>query len=398
VSGLFLILAIGEYIVDAGSFDLLDPLTMMLWLIAGLILAISLPRRMRSARCLFGIGIGLELGQLAASLFAALFYGEQPSFPWQESTTDLLIRAIYLVGVVEMLVGLEASIQIVGRTNGAGALETGYDNEVGSEPLWGLYAFLAQASTHLRRSTAIAVSSLRFARYKIAHPSASFADFYVDHVTRHLDHGVGHPSLGKLYRPNDGRYRRGRVRFDFLLELGLKPEHVCVDYGCGSLRLGQFLISYLDTGHYWGLDVTDRFYRDGLDLVPHSVAETKKPNLRITSEESLTQAASASPDFIVCYAVLQHVPPSEMEIFFTRLMSPMNESTVLAISFYEAATDARRGATGWAQAAATVERLIRERRPRVQIRFHRKATKRKGVRKWKTIAEVRAVPESLDSR
>ena len=319
-------------------------------------------------------------------------------FQWEESTTDLLIRAIYLIGVVEILVGLETSVRIVNRASGTGALETGRENETDSRPFSKLQALFEQAPAHVRRAAAIAASSLRFAQYRIGNPGASFADFYVNHVTRRLAHGAEHPSLGKLHRHSDQRHRRGRVRFDSLLELGLRPAHVCVDYGCGSLRLGQHLIPYLDTGHYWGLDVTDRFYQDGLDLLEHSLAEVKKPNLCIISDESLTQAAKASPDFIVCYAVLQHVPPTEMEAIFTRLTSLMGESTVLAISFYEAATDVRRGVTGWAQAAETIERLIRERLPGAYIRFHRKATKRKGVRKWKTIAEVRTVPESPDTR
>jgi hypothetical protein len=42
----------------------------------------------------------------------------------------------------------------------------------------------------------------------------------------------------------------------------------CVDFGCGSLRLGQHAIRYLDRSNYWGVDLTDSFIRAGIDLLP----------------------------------------------------------------------------------------------------------------------------------
>ena len=92
-----------------------------------------------------------------------------------------------------------------------------------------------------------------------------------------------------------------------------------------------------------GLDLTDRFYRDGLDLLPDSVAEVKQPNFRIISGDGLKEAAAASPDFIICYAVLTHVPPSETSALFDRLMSLKGIRTVILLSFYEAAKSFRRG-------------------------------------------------------
>ena len=138
-----------------------------------------------------------------------------------------------------------------------------------------------------------------------------------------------------------------------------------------------------------GLDLTDRFYRDGLDLLSDSVAEVKQPNFRIISGDGLKEAAAASPDFIICYAVLTHVPPSETSALFDRLMSLKGIRTVILLSFYEAAKSFRRGGKGWAQDAATIERLIRERRPEAQTLYYRRAIEGKGPPQRKTIVEVR---------
>jgi hypothetical protein len=325
-----------------------------------------------------------------------------PSFQWAESASDLLVRALYLVGFVEMLVGVEASVQAIGVSSATGVVDRGRDDKTSSNLYRRFHAFLLdQDATTVGRLVGITISSLGYTRYRIAHPGASFADYYADYVTRRLDRGRGHPTLGKRHQlPNapftrnplierEYHSERGLPIFEFLVDLGLKPEHVCIDYGCGSLRIGQHLISYLNTGNYWGLDLTDRFYRDGLDLLADPVAESKKPNLRIISDEALVAAAAASADFIISYAVLTHVPPVETGIFFDRAMSLMTSKTVLVFSFQEAMKSFRRGGKGWAQDAATIERLIRERKPDAQIRYYRRAIRGKGPPQWKTIAEVR---------
>ncbi len=46
----------------------------------------------------------------------------------------------------------------------------------------------------------------------------------------------------------------GRYLFDFVREAGLRPEHKLLDFGCGALRLGIWVIPYLDAGNYFGVD------------------------------------------------------------------------------------------------------------------------------------------------
>jgi SAM-dependent methyltransferase len=46
----------------------------------------------------------------------------------------------------------------------------------------------------------------------------------------------------------------GRSYFDYLLEIGLRPDHRVLDFGCGAGRVGIWLIGYLDRGRYFGID------------------------------------------------------------------------------------------------------------------------------------------------
>ena len=46
----------------------------------------------------------------------------------------------------------------------------------------------------------------------------------------------------------------GATQFRLLCSLGLRATHRVLDFGCGSLRAGRFLLTYLDPGGYWGVE------------------------------------------------------------------------------------------------------------------------------------------------
>jgi len=183
---------------------------------------------------------------------------------------------------------------------------------------------------------------------------------------------------------------RGLDWFKTFVFFGLKPHDVCIDYGCGSLRVGQHLIAYLEPGHYWGLDITDRFFKDGLDLLPVGLIEGRRPNIRVIAEDSLREAAAAEADFVVSTLVLSHIHPGELGIYFDRTLGLMCEKTTALISFRETLTPIRTSGASWTRDADTLERLIRERRPQSSIRFHRRAKRKRiaGIPEWKTILEI----------
>lgn len=44
----------------------------------------------------------------------------------------------------------------------------------------------------------------------------------------------------------------GELQFRFLVDQGLRPEHVLLDIACGSLRGGVRFVPYLNPGNYLG--------------------------------------------------------------------------------------------------------------------------------------------------
>ena len=75
-------------------------------------------------------------------------------------------------------------------------------------------------------------------------------------------------------------YEIGKLQFDFIIKQGLKPDHFFLDVGCGSLRGGIHFITYLETGHYFGIDKNIDLLNAGrnVELVQHNLIQ-KKPYL-----------------------------------------------------------------------------------------------------------------------
>lgn len=70
----------------------------------------------------------------------------------------------------------------------------------------------------------------------------------------------------------------GRASTISMIEHGLYPDSSVLDIGCGSLRLGYWLINFLQPGCYHGIEPENARVRWGLNyLVGPDVAEAKRP-------------------------------------------------------------------------------------------------------------------------
>jgi SAM-dependent methyltransferase len=68
-------------------------------------------------------------------------------------------------------------------------------------------------------------------------------DWY-EHCENHRDY-IG---------PSDVWDLRAGGMFSLLFQRGLRSDHIVLDIGCGSLRMGRLLIPYLEVGHYFGVE------------------------------------------------------------------------------------------------------------------------------------------------
>ncbi|MGF7163287.1 hypothetical protein FHS85_004950 [Rhodoligotrophos appendicifer] len=222
---------------------------------------------------------------------------------------------------------------------------------------------------------AVLANNISWKFFRLRNPDATFADFYADQIGRKLDRGRPHKTLGgrafkaKSAIPVGAEHdttsfaQTGKRQFDMLLACGLQPSHVLVDFGCGSLRVGQHAIRYLDPAHYWGLDVTSRFIGDGLSLIGETVTAEKQPQLRRICGDALAEVQAVGPDFVISIAVLKHVPEAEIDTYFDRLTSLVVPGTTLLLSFSAGPRGHRILGKSWSYPIEFVEGHILSRRP-----------------------------------
>lgn len=101
----------------------------------------------------------------------------------------------------------------------------------------------------------------------------------------------------------------GRAQMQILRDMNLRPEHVLLDIGAGSLRLGCKAVEFLHRGNYWATDASRALMLRGREtelsdptilLESHLIEDNSFDFVGVTSE--ITHA--------ICFAVFTHLPIS----------------------------------------------------------------------------------------
>jgi len=127
----------------------------------------------------------------------------------------------------------------------------------------------------------------------------------------------------------------GKLQFDYLISQGLHPHHYLIDIACGSLRAGVYLIPYLETGHYLGIEKEEDLVQLGIEKeLGSQLYEIKKPRFVISSDFNF-ERFDVRPDYAIAQSLFTHLPISKIEICFKKLRSFIRDDGVLYATFHE---------------------------------------------------------------
>ena len=155
-------------------------------------------------------------------------------------------------------------------------------------------------------------------------------------LTRRLTHGwFGIRLRGHRVYVGDQWEELGRLQFDFLRAEGLRPDDVLLDVACGSLRGGVHFISYLDPGHYLGIDKERSLISAGLRKeLPRGLKEAKRPEF-VVSQRFEFERFSRLPDVALAQSLFTHLPPAGIEQCLRNLLRHSKPTTRFYATFNE---------------------------------------------------------------
>jgi SAM-dependent methyltransferase len=210
------------------------------------------------------------------------------------------------------------------------------------------------------------------------HPGGNFKEFYVDTIKGYLDGEAGpHSTLG----PHPIWEKQGDAILQQLVELGLTPRDVVVDYGCGTLREGIHFIQYLKEGRYIGLDIDERVLEAGRRLMGNELLAEKKPYLAVLNSETATQVVATRPSWIVSSYVLSQMPPDQLDEYLDNLVTFLQAGGKAALQVRLAWRTRQYSKTGWYHNRRRFVRRLAQRGLQIlQVRSRRLVSTGYGVR------------------
>ena len=134
------------------------------------------------------------------------------------------------------------------------------------------------------------------------------ADFdAINEIARRIAHETGGFTGGGL----NLFAKAGRYTFSSLKRNGLKRSSKVLDYGCGSLRLGYWLVRFLRTGCYCGIEPNENFLAAGIKhaLGPELESE-KRPRFSNVAQFDFSVFGDKF-DFIAARSIFSHASPEQ---------------------------------------------------------------------------------------
>jgi len=340
-----------------------DILTLVVWalVIWAIVPALGDRNLSSSSKLLWGFGLILQSIAFVADLGdGSIFHFPGGSYPLMSSVDEsfeTLCLAAYVGGLVLMAVPLLfATPGVAGR--------------------WA-WQFLRSTPGRL---AAIAWEEVSFGVWQLRHRNAPFADYYAQKFQRSLDRGTPHRTLGQhswssqasVFSQGDriGRFAEEGVQ-TFMEIAALFPQlsGPVVDYGCGSLRIGQHFIKLLGPGAYWGLDITDRFFKDGAAMLPSQLLAAKAPELHVIGKDSLARAAAAKPQLVYSVAVMKLVPSAELDTYWRNILGLLQPGSLAVVYFDVAEKEMRTAGMNWAYRESQLRELAGRIVPGMSLRF-----------------------------
>ncbi len=138
------------------------------------------------------------------------------------------------------------------------------------------------------------------------------------------------PPLGDIW------LARGRLQFEFLRQVGLRPQNSFLDYGCAYLATAYYVIPYLEPHRYVGVDVAKYSVLRGVARLAEAGIPRERYQIATAASPLLPELTGFSFDFIFSFSAIQYTTDREFPVLIRRLGSLLNPGGRFCFDFEEA--------------------------------------------------------------
>ncbi|GAA3722935.1 SAM-dependent methyltransferase [Spinactinospora alkalitolerans] len=117
----------------------------------------------------------------------------------------------------------------------------------------------------------------------------------------------------------------GAMQFDYLKSHGLTPDARMLEIGCGNLRAGWRFIEYLDTGNYYGIDISPDILMAAQETIVRHDLRDKLPTLTPVRDLKFRFLPDAHFTVVHAHSVFSHSPLTVIDECFAhvgRILAP----------------------------------------------------------------------------
>jgi SAM-dependent methyltransferase len=127
--------------------------------------------------------------------------------------------------------------------------------------------------------------------------------------------------------------------FMLFFVLGMRERHRFLDFGCGSLRSGRLIMTYLAPRCYFGIDPNKWLIDAAIEQeVGRSLIQIKKPQFAFHSDGKMT-SFDTQFDFIHAHSVLTHADPTLARTFFAEAGRVLTPNGLVVATFLRGDSD-----------------------------------------------------------
>ncbi|NNE56620.1 MAG: tetratricopeptide repeat protein [Hellea sp.] len=126
----------------------------------------------------------------------------------------------------------------------------------------------------------------------------------------------------------------GRETIITLLQNGLRPDHKILDFGCGAVRLGYWIVRLVDSGNYYGIEPDAKMLEAGKKhaLGPQLI-KSKKPEFSTNSDCDFSVFGQTF-DYVVARSILTHTTAGMLIKILKSFKDNSHDDAIMMASYW----------------------------------------------------------------